>query len=64
MRATIQLGGQNYESAEVLAERFGTSYSTIWKWQKSGLLPKPIRLGGRTFYNRQEVEARILALHS
>ena len=60
MKDTIQLQGRDYDCAEVLAERLGTTYSTIWKWMKAGLLPKPVRLGGRAYYDREIVEARIL----
>ena len=60
MKESIQLRGRNYDSAEVLVERYGVTYATISNWQKAGKLPKPVRLGGRTFYDRDMVENHIL----
>lgn len=37
-------GGAVYVSAEQLAERYGVNKATIWRWSKSGILPKPIKL--------------------
>jgi len=30
-----------------LAEIFGVSETTIWRWQRDGVIPQPIRLGPR-----------------
>jgi len=60
MKDSIRLQGRDYDSAEVLVERYGVTYATIWNWQKAGKLPKPVRLGGRTFYDRDMVESHIL----
>lgn len=42
------LGGAVYASAKTLALALETSETTIWRWTKSGKLPKPHRLGGGT----------------
>jgi len=34
----------------VVAVLFGISPATVWRWSKSGLLPKPTRLNGITFW--------------
>lgn len=41
-------GGAVYASAKTLALAFETSETTIWRWTKSGKLPKPHKLGGGT----------------
>jgi len=39
-----------------LAERYGTSRATIWRWASRGILPKPVRLGpGTTRWNGDEI---------
>jgi predicted site-specific integrase-resolvase len=60
MKESIEVAGRHYDSAEVIAERYGITYTTVWRWCRTGLLPSPIRLGGRTNYDREMVEARIL----
>lgn len=45
-----------YVSANTLAVAFETTPSTIWRWSKSGRIPKPIKLGeGTTRWNLAEV---------
>jgi len=39
---------EQFYSAADLAARYQVHFITIWKWSKSGKLPKPIRLGGNT----------------
>lgn len=35
----------------VVAALFGVSAVTVWRWSKSGRLPKPFRIGGVTVWN-------------
>ena len=37
----------------------GVSRGTIWRCVKEGSLPKPIKLGGRTLWRRDEIMAAI-----
>lgn len=40
-----------------LAERFGVSRVTIWRWTKAGDFPSPVRLGpGSTRWRLADVE--------
>lgn len=50
-----------YVSANSLALAFETTPSTIWRWSKSGRLPKPVKLAeGTTRWNLEEIH-RILS---
>ena len=41
-----------------LAERFGVSRATIWRWSHNARLPSPVRLGpGCTWWRSTEIEA-------
>jgi predicted DNA-binding transcriptional regulator AlpA len=54
----------NHEPAQLLADKaaaalLGLSRATLWKRAKTGDFPQPIRLGGRTFWRRDELMALI-----
>lgn len=34
---------------------FNVSEPTIWRWVKSGILPKPIQVGGRSFWLASDI---------
>lgn len=38
--------GQLYFSVEQVAQRFGVSKDTIWRWKREGQFPAAVRLGG------------------
>jgi predicted DNA-binding transcriptional regulator AlpA len=59
MKKSITLQGQTFDAGEVLIQRYGISAMTLWRWVKRGLLPPPIKLGRRNYYERREVEARL-----
>ena len=41
---------------------FNISAPTVWRWSKSGYLPKPIRIGGITGWQVGELRATMRAL--
>ena len=45
----------------VVCKIFSISPATVWRWSKSGNLPKPERIGGVTFWNVGELRARLPA---
>lgn len=48
-----------YVSAEQLAARYGVDKSTIWRWAKRGILPKPVPFTGAcTRWNLDEIDKR------
>ncbi|KDB05007.1 AlpA family transcriptional regulator [Defluviimonas sp. 20V17] len=46
-------------SATDVAEHFGCGISTVWRWAKIGVLPKPVKIGGSTRWRRADIEAVI-----
>ena len=30
---------------------------TNWRWRKAGILPKPVVINGRNYFNKAEIEA-------
>lgn len=52
-----------YASANTLAAMLETTPSTIWRWSKSGRLPKPLKLGeGTTRWKVEEVNEALAKL--
>lgn len=52
-----------FVSARTLAAALETSTCTIWRWSKSGRLPKPVKLGqGTTRWNMEEVHKALAKL--
>ena len=63
MKDVVSLDGKVYESGHLVRLRYGIGPMTLWRWTQKGLLPRPIKLGGRVFYPRDEVtdiEARLV----
>ena len=40
-----------------IAERYGISRATVWRWVREGLLPKPIKIAGTTRFNLAACDA-------
>lgn len=34
----------NYASVKAIAERYGVSVSTVWRWARAGRIPQPVQL--------------------
>lgn len=52
-----------YVSANTLAAALETTPSTIWRWSKSGRLPRPVKLGeATTRWDMKEVHKALAAL--
>ena len=43
-------------SASELKQQYGMSDSTLWRWQRAGLV-HPVRIGRERKYDRREIEA-------
>ena len=46
-----------------VAEIYGVSTPTIWRWLKENRIPKPIKIGGSTRWLSKEVIDYMLSLH-
>lgn len=44
-----------------VADFFGVSVSTVWRWTADGSIPEPIKLGGSTRWRRSDIEAVLSA---
>jgi predicted site-specific integrase-resolvase len=60
MKTTITLKGRNYDSANTIRDRYGITYLTLLNWTKNGVLPEPIRLNKRVYYDTGALEDRLL----
>jgi hypothetical protein len=60
MKDSIVLQGQIYECTKLVQQRFGLDDQTLRKWVKSNIVPSPLRLGNKCFYDREAVEIGIL----
>lgn len=40
-----------------VAAHFNCGVSTVWRWSKDGVIPKPIKISGATRWRRSEIEA-------
>jgi prophage regulatory protein len=45
-----------YLSVDQVAQRFGVSKDTIWRWKRNGEFPKPFKLGGATRWRLSDLE--------
>jgi hypothetical protein len=61
MKDSIVILGRDFDSRKRVREKIDIDYTTIGKWVKSGLLPAPLRLGNRLYFDRAAVETQILA---
>ncbi len=39
-----------------VAQYFNASVSTVWRWEKTGIIPKSFKIGGLTRWRRSEIE--------
>ncbi len=60
MNKEIVLRGRTYVDAVAVRELLGLPDWTFYQWKKRGLLPEPIKLGRHRFYEKDELEARLL----
>lgn len=46
-------------TAQNVADLLSVHRATVWRWAKDGMIPKPIRIGGRTRWRLEEIEALV-----
>ncbi len=44
-------------TAPEVAAHFGCNVSSVWRWAKTGAIPKPIKIAGLTRWRRADIEA-------
>jgi predicted DNA-binding transcriptional regulator AlpA len=60
-RGFDQLPAAAHVRLPVVTALFSVSPATVWRWCRSGQFPKPMRIGGVTFWNVGELRARMAA---
>ena len=61
MKYSIVLQGRTYECTKLVQQRYGLDDQTLRKWAKYNIVPTPVRLGNKNFYDQEAVESKILA---
>ena len=56
----IELGTKIYEDADELKQRLGVSEVTLHRYIKKGSMPRPIKIAKRRYFDREEVDLRVL----
>jgi len=60
MKDEMVLGGKTFKVTRLIEERFGISGMTLSRWEKNGVISKPISIGKRNYYNEQDIEESLL----
>jgi hypothetical protein len=60
MKDSIVLQNRTYECTKLIQQRFGLDRETLRKWAKTKIVPTPLRLGNKCFYDMDEIERQIL----
>jgi predicted site-specific integrase-resolvase len=60
MRDTLIIGDRLLVPDRTIREMIQISQATQARWIKSGLLPQPIRLGKKIYFEKREVEQHLL----
>lgn len=56
-KGTIE-SGPRLIAAQAVKERFGgISHMTLYRWTKSGVLPEPVQINGRNYWNENDIDA-------
>ena len=61
MKPFIVLQNREYISTKSVLETFGVDYKTLAAWVDKGLIPIPLRLGRRKYFDKLFLETQILA---
>jgi hypothetical protein len=61
MKSSIVLEEREYINDKQIWDWFGVDRKTWKRWSDEGRVPKPVLLGTRRYYDRREVETRILS---
>jgi hypothetical protein len=60
MKDRLTLQGQKYISGKLIQLMLDIDYKTEKKWSDTGVLPTPILLGKRRYFDLEAVETHIL----
>jgi predicted DNA-binding transcriptional regulator AlpA len=57
MEKTTAAPTVQYRSAQEVQLRYGVSASSLWRWVKEGIFPKPVYFGSRRRWNEADLVA-------
>jgi DNA-binding transcriptional MerR regulator len=60
MKDTITLQSRTYDCTKLVQQKFGLDPQTLRKWARNHMVPTPLRLGNKCFYDRDAIERQIL----
>jgi hypothetical protein len=43
---------------------FNVSEATIWRWVREGILPKPVQVGGKSFWHAEDIAELLRKRHA
>lgn len=46
-----------FMSVQDVAAHFGCGVSTVWRWAKTGVISKPVKIGGTTRWRTADIQA-------
>jgi hypothetical protein len=61
MKDTIILNGRAFDGTSMVAQRLGIVGPTLKKMVDNNIVPKPVKVGNKNYYDRKAIETHILA---
>ena len=61
MKDTITLEGRAFDCTKLVLQRYGLDDHTLRKLVKANILPGPVTIGNKNFFDRKAIETRLLA---
>jgi len=60
MKDTITLEGRTFDCTKLVLQRYGLDDHTLRKLVKADIVPGPVTIGNKNFFDRKAIESRIL----
>ena len=60
MKDTIILEGRLFDCTKLVLQRYGLDDHTLRKLVKAEIVPAPVTIGNKNFFDRKAIESRIL----
>jgi hypothetical protein len=61
MKDTITLEGHIFDCTKLVLQRYGLDDHTLRKLVKANIVPGPLKIGNKNFFDRKAIETQILA---
>jgi len=58
MKDKMQIRGRDFVTPVIIMEKYEITASTLYRWVRRGLLPRPLKIGRCRYYDLDELEAR------